>query len=522
MNNKVTDFSDPGINEPLIPELQLEENVVSVKKSQSEYIVPKSKFHIDIEISYLEAFLNLFKSAIPSILALMFVFINDSINIIYAGKYYTNDHVSAIGLGAFYANAVGFIFGIGLIGRLDTLCSQSFGAKQYYIVGIFVNICRLCLFVFNILIILPLIFACGPIMRRIGVQNETIIGLTSSYVLSLIPYTFFSLQSNVNLRYLQSMNYFLPTMFITLITSLLHPIWCYLILSLSSIGISGIGLAMGITSLLNFSLGVLYIHYKNPYPETYFLYDENCLQLRRIYDFLKMAVPAAVMFAANYLGIELIILFSSYLDENSMAANVVFFSIISLIGTIPLGLSFATSTYVGNSIGNSRINTAKIYSFVSTISGFIIIMLVSCIVMLFRTNFPFIYINDLDLAQKIRDLLPLYLFFGPIDALQLILHGIVKGLGMQRTAWIIVLFILYPINVPFALTLCFVVNYGLDGLWMAQLSATILLVASYLILILCVDWDNLAIRTIVKINAISSKLLQKGKRLVHKDNAKLN
>ena len=420
--------------------------------------------------------------------------------------------ISAIGLGSFYTNSVGFVLGIGLLGGIDTICSQAYGGKQYYVIGIFVNIARLCLFGFSIVYIIPLVFCCEKILILFKIGTENIVP-TSAYVKSLIPYIIFALQYNTNARYLQSMNKNIPVMIISGLTTLLHPVWCLLIIQYTSFGIVGIGFAMGFTSLLNFLFSIGYIFYYDPVPGTFFWFNEDCFKVRRIYDFVKLAVPSAITFTADWFGFEIIIFLSSYLDNKSTAACVILFSFISLISAIPLGLSITTSTYLGNSIGAGKGAAAKRYSIVSTVSGCAIIFVVAILIITERNYLPYLYTNDKNVADIVSNVFKIYFFYGVIDAFQIILSGVIKGLGKQRPASIFVIFILYPVTLPLSITLTFLMNYGFEGLWMAELTSVILLSFAYLIIVLSVDWKNIILRTIVRIKIMNEKMHKKGKIL---------
>jgi MATE family multidrug resistance protein len=79
-----------------------------------------------------------------------------------------------------------------------------------------------------------------------------------------------------------------------------------------------------------------------------------------------------------------------------------------------------------------------------------------------------------------------------LNTLQIVFNGIIKGLGKQQMASIIVLIILYPINIPMAYFLAFVFELDIYGLWYAQLSVVYLLAFSYITIVTMVDWQKIA------------------------------
>lgn len=483
------------------------------KKRLHAFSRKNSQSNVDQGINYFYALNILVKSSIPSVLSLLFLFLYDNINVIFAGKYLSSTDVSCIGLGTLYINATGFFLGLGLLGGVDTLCSQAFGARQFYLMGLYANISRIVLLAFYIFVCLPFILLSEYALEIMG-QPEELILHTSLYVKSLLPSVFFSLQFYAHVHYLQAMNIFTPGMIVSFITALFHPLWVYIFLGIFNMDLIGIAYAMGITHMLNYVIMTIYIHYFNPHKETYFSFDYNSVNLKRILDFLKMAVTSAIMFSGDWLGFHILILYSSYFDLTTLTANVCIFNFIVLLFSIPLGISFAASTLVGNCIGSNQVKSAKTISFLACALSMLVVLVITLFFQLFKDSLPYIYTNDEEVAKIFRSLLNFFIYFGVTDALQLVLNGVLKGLGKQKPASFLVIIIFYPINIPMSVTFAFTINYGLIGLWYSQFAAAIFLNFSYLLMIFCLDWENNAHRTVVKINFIGEKMKRKNSLLL--------
>ena len=487
--------------------------------STAGILLDKNLFRNDECIEMRKAFFNLLNSALPSIFALFFVFINDTVNLIFAGKKFSSAEISAIGLGTFYVNSVGYILGIGILGGIDTICSHAWGAKQYHVVGLFINTARVCLFIFSLFIITPFILLSGSFIRRLNLE-EDVIELTIRYSKSLIPYVFFSLQHNANVRYLQSINIFYPGMIVAVTTAILHSFFCYLVIHYTNLGIEGIGYLMGLNSVLNFSLLIGYIFYINPHSETNINFlSSSSFEIKRIYDFLKLAIPSAIMFSADWIGFDLIILLSSWINNASLATNVVLCTFSKLIETIPLGFSFAATFYIGKCMGSSRCKSAKVYALISGIFGIFIIIILSILLYVLKDKISFIYSNEADIIEIIHKVHQTYMCFIIIDVILIILNGIVKGIGKQKPASVFVIFVLYAINLPLGITLAFIINYVNIGLWMSQLTSALLLTVSYVILLTLLNWETISTRAIIKLKYINDTLKRKSEIFV---SAKLN
>ena len=430
-------------------------------------------------------------NAIPATFSLLFVFITETINIAFIGRFNDSELISGIGIGTLYINATGYIIGAGLIGGLDTLCSQTFGAKLYHLMGIYVNITRVVLLLFFFIICVPMVYFSSPILMSIG-QFQSVCTIASDFCHSMIVSLFFALQYNTSVRYLQAMNKFTPGMIITITTALLHPLWCYIFIFLMDYRVIGAGMAMTITQLLNLILVTIYLQVKNPCPESYFFINSESLDCKLIWNYLKKAVPAAILFAADWLGFEILTFMSSYISPQALAANICLFNFITLIFMIPLGMSFATTTLVGISIGGQKVKNAKKYTIASVILAVCVISVTTIFVIIFRDTLPHLYTHEENVAKLVSGLLGIYVCFALIDAAGIILNGAIKGLGMQGIASFICLFILYPVNIPLGYYLAFIAGYGVYGLWYSQFISVVLLLVSYSSIVLYFDWNEIA------------------------------
>jgi len=449
-------------------------------------------------------------NALPATMGLLFIFIAETINIIFIGRLNNPELISAIGIGTLYVNATGYVIGLGLIGGIDTLCSQSYGAKQYKLMGIYVNIGRIVTIGFFIFMSIPCIIFADNLLLFIG-QTEEIANYASEFCYSMIPSIFFALQYNCSLRYLQAMQIFLPGMIITLLTAIVHSLWCYIFIFYLNYGIIGAGLAIGVTQFLNFLFVSIYIQMLNPNPESYSYFPKESFDCGMIVSFLKLAVPSTVLFAADWLGFEVLTFMSSYLGNISLAANVCLFNFISLIFMIPLGISFAVTSLVGNSIGSGKIQRAKKYAIIGILTGMTIVGILTVFVILFKSSIPHVYTSDESVIEIVIQLLNIYICFSILDSIQIVEHGILKGLGKQKISSIICLIILYPINIPMAYTFAFYYGLGIIGLWYSQLITVVLLATSFFLILMTCNWEQISKDCIRKFEEEKNKLETKFK-----------
>lgn len=469
--------------------------------------------------SFLYALIKLCKSSLPAIFGLLFVFLLETVNIMMIGKLNNPVLIASIGLGTLYVNTTGYIPGVSLLGGIETLCSQAFGQKNYKMVGNYTSIGRATVLLFFLLISVPMNFICFRILALLGI-DPLICDYSSKFCHSMSISVFFALQFNTSLKYLQSMNNFNPGCIITLISAVLHPFWCYLFVFVFELDVIGAGLSMGVTQFTNFVFITIYIHYWNPCPESYvpYFFNSYTLSTKHILSYLRKAVPAAIMASADWIGFEILTFMASFFGSVSLAANVCLFNFISIIFMLQLGISIAATALVGNSVGSENLHNAKYYTYAALTVGLTVMITTSSLVLANRSSIPPLYTDQSDVKSLFYDLIGIYLLFSIPDSFQIIMNGVIKGLGKQKWASIICLIVLYPINITLAYYLGFIRGLGVIGLWYSQMVIVFILAVSLGILYLNVDMSKVVVQAKLSVNVIREDEIEENEE---KETAKL-
>ena len=72
-------------------------------------------------------------TSLPSIFGLLFEILVEVVNLIFVGHLNDPEAMGGVGLANMLINVVCFATGMGLNGAIDTLVSQAYGSKQYYL-----------------------------------------------------------------------------------------------------------------------------------------------------------------------------------------------------------------------------------------------------------------------------------------------------------------------------------------------------------------------------------------------------
>lgn len=174
---------------------------------------------------------------------------------------------------------------------LETLCGQSYGAKQYHMLGIHMQRAML------VLILSSVPLACiwanaGRILVLLG-QDPEISAEAGSYERYMIPTIFAYALLQCHIRFLQTQNNVIPMMFSAGITTLLHIFTCWILFFKSGLGKKGAALANAISYWINLLLLAAYVKISPSCKRTWTGFSMEAFH--DIWKYLKLAIPSAVM-----------------------------------------------------------------------------------------------------------------------------------------------------------------------------------------------------------------------------------
>ena len=276
----------------------------------------------------------------------------------------------------------------------------TYGDKQYYLCGCYLNRGR----IIQLLAWIPQIFILlntKSILMFLG-QEEVTSAAAETYVIVLMPGMFAIVQFEIVRRFLQGMKIFSLTMYIQLVMMILHFFWCYLFVFYLEYGLVGSAIATTITYISNFLATTLILTFKEgiiPKESWHFFNADSFICLIK---YLKIAVPWTLMKWLEWWSYEFFAIFAGLLSINELAANVIFLNISFLLFQIPLGMQFATTNYVGNSLGEMNPIKAKKYAVSSMLLIFVCSLIVGTCLFFFKNEIPRIFTNEENTAAYLQ------------------------------------------------------------------------------------------------------------------------
>ncbi|KAK9275013.1 hypothetical protein L1049_022271 [Liquidambar formosana] len=208
----------PGLESPLIP------------ISQNKVIESKNGLNKDEIFAEVKKLLLL---AGPLVSVNLLLYCLQVISVMFVG-HLGELALSGASMATSFASVTGFSLLIGMGSALDTFCGQSYGAKQYHMLGIHMQRAMFVL----LLACIPLAFIwanAGHILVFLG-QDPEISAEAGLYARFMIPSIFAYALLQCHVRFLQSQNNVIPMVISSGLTTLLHILTCWILVFKSGLG----------------------------------------------------------------------------------------------------------------------------------------------------------------------------------------------------------------------------------------------------------------------------------------------
>lgn len=405
--------------------------------------------------------------------------------------------LSSASMGTSFASFTGFSVLLGMGSALETLCGQSYGAKQYHMLGIQMQRAMLTLTLISIPI--ALIWFYTPTIFIFLGQDQEISNGAGTFIRWMIPSLFaYGLLQCLN-KFLQTQNIVVPMMISSGITALLHIVLCWVLVFVLGFGIKGAALANTISNWMNvFFLGI-YVKFSPSCKDTWTGFSKEALH--DVVSFLKLAVPSAIMICLEYWTFDMVVLLSGLLPNPQLETSVLSISLNTcwMVYMISVGLGGAISTRVSNELGARRPKGARLAVCVVVVIAILEGVIVATVTILVRNVWGKLYSNDEEVIKYVAKMMPLLALSDFLDGFQCVLSGAARGCGWQNVCAIINLGAYYGVGIPCALLFAFVLQVGGMGLWMGVICALSVQVVALIAINLSTNWNDEAWKAIDRV-----------------------
>ena len=322
-----------------------------------------------IETDYFHNFFLEFSIIIPEFSKIVFpqilfhycLFAVNSITLFFIShKYKDAEMLNAIGISILYINISTLIIIYGIIGALDTLASNAYGARNYKLMGIYFDRCRVIgSFTWFIICIFHFLFA-RKIIHFLKV-DEKVINLFMEYISIAVFNCLINIVFEINSKHLILIDKAYILLYISIASLILHLFSCLLLISILNLGIRGASLSIVINSIFNTIIST-YILLKLDLPEGSIIYFSKD-SLKDWISYLKIAIPGILITGGEWLGYEIQGIFAIFISPLAYSGIVITMNIEIMCFPYTAGLNSAVSMKVGDRLLSEDPKKLKIYIF---------------------------------------------------------------------------------------------------------------------------------------------------------------
>jgi len=436
--------------------------------------------------------------AFPAMLFYLLVILMETINLIFIGIKYKNnkDMAESISAANLYINCTLFAITMGLISGMDSLCSNAFALKKYYLMGLYYHRARIVTYGVTFLIVIIHIFTAKYVLHLFKLSDK-VISDAIKYLYYMLVYSFFDVQSTVNLRLMNVLRKAHISFYILLICILLHPLWNYIFIIYLDWEIVGSAIAFCIGRSILCILSTLYLWFFHPIPEANFSINRKCFT--GLFDFLKFSSGSLLLMCAEWWPYEILTYMASLMTEIEYNVHIFSAQINSLIFSLPIGISFATTIYISDYIVKCEVKLVKKAAIYITIFAACCSLIVSITLFFLKSQILKIYTQNTEILYEGKGVI-LYLCFTQFfDMIQYTFSSILRGLGKQTQASLMTFIQFYFVMMTLAWFFGFYLNMGVYGIWRAILIGNSSVGLLYFLMLVCISWEKIKEETIKRL-----------------------
>ena len=371
--------------------------------------------------------------------------------------------ISAAGVGT--SMHMGFVvLGMGILLGLDTLVSQAFGRND-------LADCHRWLFdglTLAAMMTIPLTAVCALVwlaIPHLGFHPSVQPLLRTYFGITLLSTPFLLLYAACR-RYLQGRHIVTPVMFALISANIINAglNWVFIHghFGLPALGVAGSAWSTFFARLYMLAVLALAVWWHNDGG----LGDApRGIDRERLKRLLVLGVPAASQLGAEVGVFALATTMSGMLDPISSAAHQIALEMAGLAFMIPLGLGSAGAVRVGHAVGAGERARAAAAGWTTIALGTGFMMLSGLTFLLIPNVIIGMFTKNQDVLRVGTSLLALASVFQLFDGIQGVTTGTLRGLGNTRVPMKVNLIAHWLLGLPTSYVLCFIVGWGVYGLW---------------------------------------------------------
>ncbi|KAJ3690455.1 hypothetical protein LUZ61_019619 [Rhynchospora tenuis] len=327
---------------------------------------------------------------------------------------------------------------LGMSSALETLCGQSYGARQYHILGIYLQRSWIILLA-TASIILPLFLFTTPLMLLLR-QDPRISHAAGLISLWFIPVVFSNVFNYTFQMYLQSQSKNSIISYLSLVSITLHVVLSWVSVIKLHWGVSGAMASMAIVLWILVIGQFAYVLYggcsKTWKGFTWSAFTD-------LWHIVKLSLSSGAMICLELWYGSILVLVTGYMANAEVALD-----------------ALSICVRVANELGAGNAKAAKfsvvVVSATSTLIGCVLIVVFLC----FRRSIVYLFTTSDAVANAVFDLTPLLVLNLFLNSIQPVLIGVTVGAGWQNLLACVNIACYYFVGVPLGVILGHLTSFG--------------------------------------------------------------
>ncbi|TVU09890.1 hypothetical protein EJB05_43389, partial [Eragrostis curvula] len=398
--------------------------------------------------------------------------------------------LAAVAIAVTVISGLNLGFFLGMASAMETLCGQAYGAKQYSMLGIYLQRSWIILLVFAVLLSPTYIFS-EQLLAALGQPAELSreVGLVSIY---LLPLQFCYAIFLPLLKYLECQRKNWVAGVTTVVAFPMHVALTWLFVIYFRLGVFGTAMALNLSWALPMVV-VLWYAIGGGCPETWRGF--STLALVDLKEFTKLSAASGVMICLENWYYRILIFMTGYVKNAELAVDALSICM-SLAGwemMIHLGFLAGTGVRVANELGAGNGAGARFATMVSTTTSFTISLSISSLTLIFHDSLALIFSTSEAVINAVDNISVLLAITILLNGIQPVLSGVAVGSGWQALVAYVNIGSYYLIGIPFGVLLGWGFHYGVTGIWVGMICGTTMQTLILAYIVLRCDWNDEAL-----------------------------
>ncbi|KAL8493555.1 hypothetical protein ACS0TY_024660 [Phlomoides rotata] len=381
---------------------------------------------------------------------------------------------------------------LGMSSAIETLCGQAYGAKQYHMMGIYLQ--RSWLIDLSVLtIFVPIFVFARPMFKLLG-QEDAVAESAGRISLWFLLYPYSTVFTSTIQAYLQSQQKNAIIAWLSVMQFAVHIPLSWLFVCVADWGVNGAMAALSVSSWLLVFGEFVYI-FGGWCPDSWKGF--SMAAFKDIFPVFKLSISSGIMLCLELWYTAILVLLAGYMKNAEIAISA--FSICLNVSSwefmLILGFTGAAVVRVANELGRGDAKATKFSIKVMVTTSLIIVSIFFIVCLLFGNKLGHLFSKDEQVVKAVSDLSFLLAFTMLLNGIYPVLSGVAIGAGLQTKVAIINLVCYYGIGIPIGAMLGYAVKLQLKGIWIGMICGVVAETLSVCYMTWKTNWDEEVLKT---------------------------